>query len=80
MKMGLFNTLMMEMGRLTAIANFEDPSIELTVEPEKAPTLTLEEGGVTVVLEFPNLEAIRHFQRCVARIKVPAERTPFRRS
>ena len=80
MRMELVNTLMMEMGRLTAIANFEDPIIELTVEPEKAPTLTLEEGGVTVVLEFPNLEAIRHFQRSVARLQVPEACQPPRRS
>ena len=35
------------------------------------PTLCIEEGGVVVELEFPDVESLRRFQRRIAGLRTP---------
>jgi hypothetical protein len=67
----LLTTLAQERGTLTARATVEDPDVRLDAEPGDAPTLTIEEGGVTVTLAFPNTDCVRRFTRRVGRVRVP---------
>lgn len=63
-----------ETGQLRAIANFQDPVLEVTANGNEAPTLTIREGGAIIELKFPDTSAIERFQHRVARVCVPAER------
>lgn len=61
----------LEMGRLTASATFQEPDIQLVERRGQPPTLQLEEGGVLVVLEFPDRESLARFQRRLAHLHLP---------
>ena len=65
MRPGLGIAPTLEMGTMRASANFQDPIVRLVGDGDAAPTVTIEEGGVTVELEFPALDAVRRFQRRV---------------
>jgi hypothetical protein len=58
-------------GRLSARASLESPCVSVAVEPGEAPLLRIEEGGVSVELEFPDAESIRRFQHQVGSAAVP---------
>lgn len=72
----LVPTLALEMGTLTARATLQDPVVRLDA-PENGPALlTLEEGGVRLDLEFPDLACVERFYR---RIRREALSTPSHR-
>lgn len=57
-------------GTLRASANFQDPDVQLREESEdEPPRVVIEEGGVAVELEFPDLGSLRRFQRRVAALR-----------
>jgi len=58
------------MGTLRASANFQDPDVRMADEGNEGPVVTIEEGGVTVELEFPDVDAVRRFQSRVAILPV----------
>ncbi len=61
----------LEVGTLRASANFQDPDVRLNLEADGLPSLLIEEGGVLVVLEFPELDCLTRFVRRLARLPVP---------
>ena len=65
----------LEMGTLRASANFQDPDVRLADEGNEGPVVTIEEGGVTVELEFPDVDAVRRFQHRVAIMPAPGSET-----
>ncbi len=60
-----------ERGTLKASATLQDPIVRLVAPDDDAPSLEIEEGGVEVVLTFPDLPALRRFQRRLAAIRRP---------
>jgi len=60
-----------ERGRLKASATLQDPIVRLVAPEGDAPCLHIEEGGVEVDLTFPDLVALRRFQRRLASIRRP---------
>jgi len=65
----------LEMGTLRASATFQDPDVRLAAEGNEGPVVTIEEGGVTVELEFPDVDAVRRFQHRVAMLPAPGSET-----
>jgi len=63
----------LEMGLLKASATFQDPFVHVAPWDHEMPTLTIEEGGVAIELEFPDVTALRRFQRRIADLRLPAE-------
>ena len=61
----------LERGRLKASATLQDPIVRLDTPEGDAPCLHIEEGGVEVDLTFPDLVALRRFQRRLAAIRCP---------
>ena len=64
----------LEVGTLRASANFQDPDVRLSPETDGPPSILIEEGGVIVVLEFPDLDCLTRFVRRLARLPVPGRR------
>lgn len=56
----------LEGGMLRATATFQDPVVSLREPDGDALRLVLEEGGVVVELEFPDLGSVARFQRRLA--------------
>jgi len=52
-----------------------DPDVRLADEGNEGPVVTIEEGGVTVELEFPDVDAVRRFQHRVAIMPAPGSET-----
>jgi hypothetical protein len=63
--------LAQDRGTLSARATLEDPDVRLKAEPGEPATLTIEEGGVSLALEFPDADCVRRFKRRVGRVPVP---------
>jgi len=61
-------------GTLRASANFQDPDVRLGLEADGPPSILIEEGGVLVVLEFPDLDCLTRFARRLAQLPVPGRR------
>ncbi len=61
----------LELGLMKATASLQDPEVTLSPWEEDVPTLCIEEGGVAVELEFPDVESVVRFQRRVADLRVP---------
>ena len=61
----------LELGTLRASANFQEPDVRVVVDDDGVPSIRIEEGGVTVVLEFPDLDCLTRFTRRLARTPVP---------
>lgn len=59
--------LALEMGTLTARATLQDPDVRVEPAPDGPTTLTIEEGGVRLDLDFPDLDAVARFERRVRR-------------
>jgi len=68
----------LEVGTLRASANFQDPDVRLNSDEAEAPSILVEEGGVTVVLEFPDLGAVRRFLRRLATLEPNTHRSASR--
>jgi len=65
----------LETGTLRATATFQEPDVRLREAHADEPTRVLiEEGGVAVELEFPDLGSLRRFQRRVAALRSTASR------
>lgn len=59
----------LEMGALQAVAEVQDPVVEVTGEPDQEPRLHIYEGAVDVSLRFPNVDALHRFVRRVAALR-----------
>lgn len=64
---GLVPGLALEMGSLTARATLQDPDVRVEPDPDGPTTLTIEEGGVRLDLDFPDVDAVERFERRVRR-------------
>lgn len=71
MRAGMSLAPTLETGTLTANATFQDPDVRLTGRADDVPAVRIEEGGVIVVLEFPDLVSLTRFLRRLARLPVP---------
>ncbi len=76
MRAGMSLAPTLETGTLTANATLQDPDVRLVERGEGAPCVRIEEGGVIVVLEFPDLDCLTRFARRMARLPVPGRRRP----
>lgn len=76
MKPGLDIAPVLETGSLRATATFQDPDVRVQHEAsaDEPPRVLIEEGGVAVELEFPDLGSLRRFQRRVAALRSTASR------
>lgn len=62
-------------GTLRASANFQEPDVRLREDDgDEPPRVLIEEGGVVVELEFPDLGSLRRFQRRVAALRSRSSR------
>jgi len=74
MRAGMSLAPTLETGTLTANATFQDPDVRLAGRGDDVPAVRIEEGGVIVVLEFPDLDCLTRFVRRLARLPVPVRR------
>ena len=63
-----------ELGLMKTMVSLQDPVVTLTPWEGDFPTLCIEEGGVTVELEFPDLEAFIRFRQRLARLTTRARK------
>ncbi len=56
----------LESGTLRASATFQEPLVQRREDDALSPRLLIEEGGVAVELEFPDLGSLRRFLRRLA--------------
>jgi len=75
-KPGLDIAPVLETGTLRATATFQDPDVRVQhrASADEPPRVLIEEGGVAVELEFPDLGSLRRFQRRVAALRSTASR------
>ena len=71
MRAGMSLAPTLETGTLTANATFQDPDVRLVGAGGEVPVVRIEEGGVVVVLEFPDLDCLTRFVRRLSRLPVP---------
>lgn len=64
----------LEQGFLKASATLQDPDVRLGCWDSEMPTLTIEEGGISLELEFIDREALTRFQRRLAALQVTVDR------
>lgn len=64
----------LDQGMLKSSATLQDPEVRLVVW-DGMPTLAVEEGGVSLELEFPDAESFARFQQRVAELR-PADAEP----
>ena len=60
----------LETGLMSATASFQDPEVTLSASDGDAPALCIEEAGVAVELEFPDVECVLCFQQRVAPLRL----------
>ena len=60
----------LETGLMSATASFQDPEVTLSASDGDAPALCIEEAGVAVKLEFPDVECVLRFQHRVAALRL----------
>ncbi len=58
----------LEAGLLRAAATLQDPDVRLAPWSDELPVLVIEEGGVVLELEFPDLASLTRFVRRLARL------------
>lgn len=73
MKLDLCALPTLQGGLLKASALLQAPVVAVLVADGEVPTISIEEGGVVVELEFSNLRALRRFRRQVASLVLPRE-------
>ena len=61
----------LEIGGTRVTATLQDPVLTLSAWDGEMPTLCIEEGGVVVELEFPDVESFRRFKTRVAALPEP---------
>ena len=59
----------LEMGALQAVAEVQDPLVEVSEPADEDPRIHIYEGAVDVWLRFPNLDALQRFVRRVAALR-----------
>lgn len=59
--------LSLDLGSLTARASLQDPIVRIDATVDGPAVLTLEEGGVRLDLEFPDLACVERLYRCIRR-------------
>lgn len=69
-QMALMPTL--ETSSLQAVARFQEPDVQLTHVLGSPPAVQLEEGGVVVVLEFSDRDALGRFLRRLTHLSFPS--------
>ena len=60
----------LEAGLLRAAATLQDPDVHIAPWCDEMPVLVIEEGGVVLELEFPDLESLTRFVQRLARLLV----------
>ena len=58
----------LEAGLLRAAATLQDPDVRIASWSDQLPVLVIEEGGVVLELEFPDLASLTRFVRRLARL------------
>ena len=58
-----------EMGALQAVAEVQDPVVEVGDAPDEDARLHIYEGAVDLSLRFPNVDALQRFVRRVAALR-----------
>ncbi len=71
----LLQTMAQTTGSLRAHAVLQDPDVRLPGDPGEPPTVTIEEGGVVLAIEFPDIDCVRRFQVRVAQLVLPDDET-----
>ncbi len=66
----------LETGLMRALASFQDPEIGLSVSETGVPLLRIEEAGVTVELEFPDVDCLSRFQQRVGDLRLLERQLP----
>jgi len=66
----------LEMGFMRATATLQDPIVTISAKDADPLTLCIEEAGVVVELEFPDLESLARFQERVAAVRCAEDRKP----
>ncbi len=70
-RLGLSLRPTLEMGSLTAVAEVQDPVVEVDDPTDGDPRLRIVEGAVDLSLRFPSLDALHRFVRRVAALGRP---------
>jgi hypothetical protein len=73
MSVALDLALCHEPGLLRASATLAEPLVSLDAWDRQQPVLVIEEGGVSVELEFTCVEAFLGFQQRIANLQLPGE-------
>lgn len=63
--------LALELGSLSARASLQDPDVRVEALEDGPTTLTIEEGGVRLDLDFPDSSAVARFRRRLGRVRLP---------
>ena len=58
----------LEAGLLRAAATLQDPDVRIAPWSDELPVLVIEEGGVVLELEFPDLASLTRFVERLARL------------
>ena len=69
MDMRLQLTPAQERGLMRAAVSLQDPEVSMPPLDGGMPTVCIEEGGVGVDLEFPDIDSVRRFQQRVAELR-----------
>jgi hypothetical protein len=64
----------LEAGLLRAAATLQDPDVRIAPWSDELPVLVIEEGGVVLELEFPDLESLTRFVRRLTRLLASGRR------
>jgi len=64
----------LEAGLLRAAATLQDPDVRIAPWSDELPVLVIEEGGVVLELEFPDLASLTRFVRRLARLIATSRR------
>ena len=71
MDMSLRQTMALEMGTMEVLAHMQEPEPTISRSTNDLPTLRIEEGGITVELEFLDNEQIHRFRARINRLDIP---------
>ena len=63
--------LAQDLGQLKAYATLQDPILQLALDEDAPPRLSIVEGGVEVELAFPDRLSLRRFLRRLTTLRCP---------